>query len=254
MSPVTSIGMAKIPADSVAAVRRELAGLADKRKAALFSRFFKTGKGEYGEGDSFYGISVPEVRAVVARHLGLPHAEVAKLLADPIHECRLTAVIILAEQYKRASSPAEEKAIAQFYLSHLDRVNNWDLVDASAYCLLGEYLAERPRGILYELAASGHLWRERVAVVSTLAFIRRRDFADIFRLSEQFLSHRHDLIHKACGWMLREVGKRDAVALKKFLHTHGDRMPRTMLRYAIERFTPQERAGFLAMGKGKKRS
>ncbi|HRH93936.1 MAG TPA: DNA alkylation repair protein [Candidatus Peribacteria bacterium] len=246
--------MAKIRADTAAAVRRELAGLADKRKAVIFSRFFKAGKGDYGEGDKFYGISVPQVRAVVARHLGLPHAEVAKLLADPMHECRLTAVIILVEQYERAASPAEETAIAQFYLSHLDGVNNWDLVDASAYCLLGEYLAERPRGVLYELAASGHLWRERVAVVSTLAFIRRGDFADIFKLSEQFLSHRHDLIHKACGWMLREAGKRDAAALKAFLRDHGDNMPRTMLRYAIERFTPEERAGFLAMGKGKKRS
>lgn len=244
--------MAKIPADTAAAVRRELAGLADKRKAAFFPRFFKAGKGEYAEGDKFFGISVPQVRAVVARHLALPHAEVAKLLADPMHECRLTAVIILVEQYERASTAKEQTTIAQFYLSHLDGVNNWDIVDASAYCLLGEYLIDRPRGVLCELAASGHLWRERVAVVSTLAFIRRGDFADIFKLSEQLLSHRHDLIHKACGWMLREAGKRDANALKGFLRKHGDRMPRTMLRYAIERFTPAERAGFLAMGKGKK--
>lgn len=246
--------MAKIPADSAAAVRRELAGLADKDKAAFFPRFFKVGKGEYAEGDKFYGISVPQVRSVACHHLGLSHVEVAILLADPMHECRLTAVIILVEQFKRATTLVERKKIVDFYLSHLDGVNNWDIVDASAYCLLGEYLVDRPRAVLYELAATGHLWRERVAVVSTLAFIRRGDFTEIFALSEQFLSHRHDLIHKACGWMLREAGKRDAAALKTFLRAHGDSMPRTMLRYAIERFSPVERAGFLAMGKGKKDS
>ncbi len=245
--------MAKIPADSAAAVRRELAALADKDKAAFFPRFFKAGKGEYAEGDMFFGISVPDVRSVVRRHRMLPRSEITKLFADAMHECRLAAVLILVEQFHVAKQD-ERGAIVDFYLSQLDRVNNWDLVDASAYHILGEYLVDRSRGVLDTLANSGHLWRERVSVVCTLAFIRRGDFQDIFRLSEHFLTHRHDLMHKACGWMLREAGKRDSIALDHFLRMHGDRMPRTMLRYAIEKFSPLQRAKYLAMGKRKKGS
>ena len=244
--------MAKNPPDTAVSVRRALAGSSDPAKAAFFPKFFKAGKGEYAEGDVFMGVTVPQVRAIVKEHRGLPLPEVKKLLDDELHECRLAAVLILDAQFTKAGE-AIRKDIVDFYVSQLDRVNNWDIVDASAYRILGEYLADKPRGILDKLAASGHLWRERVAVVSTLAFIRRGDLRDIFRLSEKFLTHKHDLMHKACGWMLREAGKRDKAALERFLRRNGDRMPRTMLRYAIEKFTPDERASYLAMGNRKNR-
>jgi 3-methyladenine DNA glycosylase AlkD len=239
------------PTPDAASVRGQLAALADPAKAAFFPRFFKAGKGEYAEGDVFLGVTVPQIRSVVKRHRGVPLPEVKKLLADELHECRLAGVLILDAQFSRTDG-AERKKIVDFYVSQLDRVNNWDIVDASAYRILGEYLADKPRGILYELAASGHLWRERVAVVSTLAFIRRGDFEDIFRLSERFLGHRHDLMHKACGWMLREAGKRDKKALERFLKTHAAAMPRTMLRYSIEKFPPDERKCFMGMRTAKR--
>ena len=222
----------------------ELDGAGDPQRAQHLQRFFRTGPGEYGEGDRFLGLRVPEVRAIARRHRELPLPDLADVLASRWHEHRQAALFVLADRYRRAE-PAEREAITAFYLDHLDAVNSWDLVDGSAPHILGAHLLDRDRAVLYELAASGHLWRQRVAVLATFAFIRAGQFQDTLRLAELLRDHPHDLIHKAVGWMLREIGKRDRAAEERFLDRHAARMPRTMLRYAIEKFEPERRRSYL---------
>ncbi|MDD9985508.1 MAG: DNA alkylation repair protein [Spirochaetaceae bacterium] len=221
-----------------------LDGAGDPARAEHLQRFFRTGPGEYGEGDRFLGLRVPEVRAIARRHRELSLADLAEVLASPWHEHRQAALFVLADRYRRAT-PAEREPIASFYLEHLDAVNSWDLVDGSAPHILGAHLLNRDRAVLYELAASRHLWRQRVAVLATFAFIRAGQFQDTLRLAELLRDHPHDLIHKAVGWMLREIGKRDLAAEERFLDRHAARMPRTMLRYAIEKFEPERRRSYL---------
>jgi 3-methyladenine DNA glycosylase AlkD len=216
-----------------------------KRKALASQRFFKTGKGEYGEGDIFWGVTVPEQRTIARMFQDLSLSEAKKLLHHRVHECRLTGLIMLSEKYSRADLPTQS-AIVRLYLKEAKRVNNWDLVDTSAPRILGAHLATRDRSILYRLASSKDLWERRIAIVATLAFITRNDFKDTIAISKILLSDKHDLIHKAVGWMLREVGKRSRGTLVDFLEQHAHKMPRTALRYSIEHFSPSERKIFLA--------
>lgn len=214
-------------------------------KKDFFPNFFKTGKGEYGEGDKFIGVVVPDIRKIAKANKTLSSGELTNLLNNEYHECRMCALFILVEKFKKANG-VDRKQMVDFYLSHSHRINNWDLVDLSAKDILGEYLLnKKDRKILYKLAKSELLWDQRIAVIATHAFIKKNDFADIISLSEQFLSHKHDLMHKAVGWMLREAGKRDKATLIKFLDKHYRDMPRTMLRYSLEKLTPEEKAYYM---------
>lgn len=225
-------------------IRQELETYIDPIKREYLPRFFKTGKGQYGEGDRFLGVVVPNTRLVARKHREVPFEVVAELLRSEWHECRLCALLILVERFKKSDEPMR-KELYEFYLSQTARVNNWDLVDLSAPAIVGGYLLDKPREELYRLAASPLLWEQRIAVVSTITLIRNRDFIDILRLSELMLHHPHDLMQKAIGWMLREMGKRDPDLLVQFLEKWSKQMPRTMLRYSIEKFTPEERAYFM---------
>ena len=219
--------------------------LANPERAIQATRFFKTGKGQYSEGDIFIGVSNPQIQAVVKEfYKNMQMPEIQELINGKIHELRFAGLLVLVNQYSKANKN-QQQIIVDFYLKNLSQINNWDLVDCSAYKILGRFLLDKDRQILYNLAESGHLWSERVAVVSTMEFIRNGQFTDIFRLSERFLMHPHDLMHKACGWMLREVGKRDELALEEFLDEHLPKMPRTMLRYAIEKMEEKKRLGYL---------
>lgn len=221
-------------------VRSALIDIKDPGKAAFFPRFFKAGKGEYAEGDKFLGITVPQMREVAKEFRDLPLPQIEKLLKDPYHEMRLVALMILTMRYAKGDEK-QKKQIVAFYLSHLEGVNNWDLVDLSAYKILGDWLLTRDRAVLYKLLKTKQLWKERIAIVSTFAFIRKNDFRDTLKISEMLLGHRHDLLHKAVGWMLREVGKKDPAVLRAFLKKHSTTLPRTALRYSIERFPEAER-------------
>lgn len=226
-------------------LKQSILQLANPKRAIGMARFFKTGKGQYGEGDIFIGVSNPQVQAVVkGAYKNMEIAEIQELINDKIHELRFAGLLVLVTQYQKASQN-QQQIIVDFYLKNLSQINNWDLVDCSAYKILGKFLLNKDRHILYDLAETGHLWSERVAVVSTMELIRNGQFTDIFRLSERFLTHPHDLMHKACGWMLREVGKRDELALEEFLDEHLTKMPRTMLRYAIEKMEEKKRLGYL---------
>lgn len=229
---------------SAANVKRELLALGNPQRAEHSIYFFKTGKGEYAEGDKFIGCTVPETRKVAKAHKNLSFGELIKLLKDEYHECRFCALVILAEQFKKADN-AKRKEIIDFYLANTTGVNNWDLVDVSAYTLLGEWLTDKDKSVLYRLAESENLWKQRIAVVSTMAFIRKNNFEETLKLSELLLTHKHDLIHKACGWMLREVGERHEKSLTDFLDKHHKTMPRTMLRYSIEKLTPEQRKMYM---------
>jgi 3-methyladenine DNA glycosylase AlkD len=235
------------------ALKRDLAAKADKEKAAFFPRFFKAGKGEYAEGDVFIGVTVPDVRMIAKAYRDLPLTDIEALLADKIHERRLAALEILVMRFERGDDAAREEAV-RFYLFHLDRVNNWDLVDGSAPYLLGEWLADGngDEALLDTMARSTHLWTQRVAIVSTYAFIKRGTLQPTFRIATILLRHPHDLIHKAVGWMLREAGKKDRSALETFLDKHAATMPRTMLRYALEKFEPAARVWYMGMGKARR--
>ncbi|HHT73288.1 MAG TPA: DNA alkylation repair protein [Firmicutes bacterium] len=227
-------------------IQQELQAFIEPEKAEFLPKFFKTGAGEYAEGDVFLGVRVPWQRKVARKyfqHVGLE--DIKALLSSPVHEYRSVALIILVHKYEKAKYEEEKEKIAQFYLDNLDHVNNWDLVDLSADKILGAYLFDKDRQPLLELAASQDLWRQRVAMIATFYFIRKGDFADTLALAELFLDHPHHLIHKAVGWMLREVGKRDQQVEIAFLKEHYKRMPRTMLRYAIEKLEPQLRQEFL---------
>jgi len=215
-----------------------LQGLGDPARAATSARYFQAGEGGYGAGDLFLGVRVPELRRLARQWRGMDLAEVGKLLSSDYHEARLLALLILVERYRRAA-PAEREAVVELYLQNRDRINNWDLVDTSAPHILGAYLfSKSDRGLLDRLAASPSLWERRMAVLATFYFIRQGEFGETLRLAARLMDDPEDLIHKAVGWMLREVGKRNEKALLDFLEENAARMPRTMLRYAIEKLPP----------------
>ncbi|HOX05136.1 MAG TPA: DNA alkylation repair protein [Planctomycetota bacterium] len=243
--PVT-VGHRRTPG-RLPALRAELRRLADPRQAKNLQWFFKTAPGEYGEGDAFLGLRVPDLRRLSRAHRDLPLAAVRSLLGSRFHEERMLALFILVLGYGRADEAGRE-TIFRLYLRALEagRINNWDLVDCSAPYIVGRHLLDRDRRLLYRLAKSGSLWERRVAVLATFWFIREGQFAESLCLARLLLSDREDLIHKATGWMLREVGKRDPEAAAGFLRKHCRTMPRTMLRYAIERLPAAGRRMYLA--------
>ena len=221
---------------------------ADPSQVPGLSRFFKTGPGQYGEGDRFLGIKVPVTRAVVKdcwREVGFPELETC--VASEYHEVRLAALLALVEIFRHArKDPAMQRRCVDFYLAHTAYINNWDLVDLSCYPLLGEWLLDKDRTLLYDLARSGKtLWEQRIGIVSTMTLIRHGQLEDTFAIADILLQHPHDLIHKAVGWLLREAGKRDKAALAAYLALRYRTMPRTMLRYAIEKFPEAERKSYL---------
>ncbi len=230
---------------TAAALRRELKQLGTPERAAGAARFFKTGPGEYGEGDVFLGVMVPEVRRIVRRYRALSLAEVERLLASAEHECRLAALLILVAQFERGDEAAR-RGIFDFYLLNTRYINNWDLVDCSCREIVGEHLKTRSKKLLTRLAKSASLWERRIAVVSTMALVWQGETDEALRLAEALLDDERDLIHKAIGWVLREVGDEDRAALLRFLKQHYDRVPRTALRYAIEHFSLAERKRMLA--------
>jgi len=220
---------------------------ADAEDAVFLQRFFKTGEGQYGAGDLFIGVRVPQTRKVCAAFKNVSREEIKKLLASPIHECRLAAVILLTDKYKKADE-RERGEIFHLYLKALDEgsINNWDIVDSSAEFIVGEYLLSRPKDLLFTLAKSDDVWHRRVAVLGSFQFIKNGDPKVTLELAETLLGDSHDLIQKAVGWMLREVGKRiDRQPLLDFLDTHAKIMPRTMLRYAIEHLPPDQRKKYM---------
>ncbi len=225
-------------------IQLELTEYSTPEKKEFLPYFFKTGEGQYGEGDKFLGVVVPDTRKVAKKYKELPFSEIENLLNNEYHECRLCALLILVERFKKASDD-DRKKIFDFYLAHTNRINNWDLVDLSAKDIVGEYLIDKDRSVLYDLVKSQLLWEQRIAIVSTYAFIRRGDLYDTFLLSEKLLDHKHDLMHKAAGWMLREMGKKDLNMLRAFLDNHHKQMPRTMLRYSIEKLDKSERAHYM---------
>lgn len=225
-------------------IMAELRSLGNEEKRRVLSGFFKTGKGEYGEGDMFFGIPVPLTRGVAKRHKTADMATVETLLDSEWHEARLCALLILVEKMKKADADSA-KDIVETYLASTARINNWDLVDLSASYIVGAYLLDKPRDLLYRLASSSLLWDNRIAMVSTYAFIKRGDLDDTFALARRLISHPHELMHKAVGWMLREAGKRDMARLSAFVDAHWHEMPRTMLRYAIEKYPEAERKAVL---------
>jgi 3-methyladenine DNA glycosylase AlkD len=226
------------------AIHRELRRRSDPARAAALQRFFKTARGEYGEGDRFLGLTVPAVRAVAARYQSLPLRDVEALLQSPWHEERLFALVVLVRQYER-EMPTGRDAIYRLYRRNIDRINNWDLVDCSAGRIVGAHLCAGRRASLRRLARSSSLWKRRIAVMATSFHIGRGEFDETLRIARLLLDDPHDLVHKAVGWMLREVGKRNRAVEEKFLRQHAHRMPRTMLRYAIERFPERLRRRYL---------
>ena len=222
-------------------ITNRLQALSDAEKREIFPKFFKAGKGEYGEGDRFLGVTVPNIRAIAKLHKDISIEEIRGLIQSEWHEVRLCALIIMVEKSKKKDE-ALRKELFNLYLSQTERINNWDLVDLSCRFIIGEYLLDKSRDILYQLAQSPLLWDNRIAIVSTYAFIRKGQLEDTYALSDLMMQHPHDLMHKAVGWMLREAGKRDSERLYDYVMSHRADMPRTMLRYAIEKFSPKERA------------
>lgn len=228
---------------------KNIIALQNEERATGLQRFFKTGKGEYGEGDQFLGISVPDLRKIAKTHLSLSDSEIITMLQNPFHEVRLVALYLWVYQFEKASS-LRKREIYTLYLQNLSGINNWDLVDTSAPHIIGVFLQENPaesRKFLYDFADSENLWQRRIAILSTFAFLRKGEFDDTLRLAEILLSDTHDLIQKAVGWMLREMGKRDEKKLLDFLDMHAMVMPRTMLRYAIEKFSETKRKYYLSL-------
>ncbi|KAA6319954.1 hypothetical protein EZS27_030209 [termite gut metagenome] len=229
-------------------IRQELEKYIDLVKREYLPNFFKTGKGQYGEGDKFLGVIVPNIRLVAKKYKSESFETIGELLQSEWHECRLCALLMMVEKFKKCDEK-EKSIIYQFYLSQTAWINNWDLVDLSAPNIVGTYLLDRSRDDLYRLAGSSSLWEQRIAVVSTITLIKNNDFIDIICLSERLLTHKHDLIHKAVGWMLREMGKRDKDLLMQFLEKYATVMPRTMLRYSIEKFEEEERQYYMGLKK-----
>jgi 3-methyladenine DNA glycosylase AlkD len=229
-------------------LKQDLHKLANPQKAKLLARFFKTGRGEYGEGDIFLGIIVPEQRKIATKYKNLSLSKLEQLLKSKIHEERLINLFILVNQFQKAN-PAQQKTIFNFYLKNTNYINNWDLVDLSAPDIVGQYILENSEAkpVLYKLAKSSSLWERRISVLATFAFIKAKNYKDSLKIAKKLLKDKHDLIHKACGWMLREVGKRDKKLLREFLDQHCRQMPRTMLRYAIEKLDQKTREYYLRL-------
>lgn len=229
---------------ALADVERELRALANQRDAAILQRFFKTGPGEYGEGDRFLGIRVPTLRGLARRYRRLDVEHVLMMLRSPWHEQRLLALLLLVEQYRRGTD-GERESIYKAYLANTVYINNWDLVDTSAEHIVGPHIDPPKVRVLEELARAESVWERRIAMLATFHWIKQGEFRPALRIAELLLNDSHDLIHKAVGWMLREIGKRDRRTEERFLDTHHRDMPRTMLRYAIERFPESSRRRYL---------
>jgi len=231
---------------SVNELTKELHSLADPERATTFARFFKSGPGQYGEGDLFLGIMVPTAHKLVSKYyLQLDLADIDKLIGSPYHEVRLVALLMLVKKYEKTKLDTEKIKIYEYYLDHRQFINNWDLVDLSTPKIVGDYLLTHTRGVLYRLSSSENLWERRISIMATFAFIRAGEFEDTLKLSRMLLHDPHDLIHKAVGWMLREMGKKDKMTLLNFLNDYARVMPRTMLRYAIEKLSDKERKYYL---------
>ncbi len=229
----------------LAELRTELKNEANDKQAVVLQRFFKTGKGQYGEGDIFYGIKVPVQRKIARKHNDISFGEIQELLKSPIHEERLVSLFILIDQYSKADDKTKDY-IFNFYLENTKNINNWDLVDLSAPKIVGAHLLTRDKDILFDLARSSDIWKKRIAVLATYTFIRNLQFDMTFRIAEILLNDKHDLIHKGVGWMLREVGNKNLQSEEVFLKKYYKQMPRTMLRYAIEKFPEEKRLRYLA--------
>ncbi len=227
--------------------KNEILKKANPEKAKILSGFFKTGKGQYGEGDIFLGLTTPQNREIAKKYYNASLETILELLQSPYHEFRASALFALVLRFKKNKDKSTRNEIVDFYLSQTQYINNWDLVDLSCEYILGEYLLNHPHDILFTLSDSSNMWEQRIAIVSTLTFIRNNQFETTLTLAEKYLSHKHDLIHKATGWMLREVGKRDIETLKNFLNVHAQNMPRTTLRYAIEKLSSEERQQYLSI-------
>lgn len=229
-------------------LQNEMLSLRNPAKAKLLQGFFKTGKGEYGEGDIFYGITVPQTRAIAKKYSKLNLTDAEELLRSKIHEERLCALLLLVENYeKKGVTEKEKEEIVKFYLKNTKLVNNWDLVDLSAHHILGEwlYMRKKKRKLLYTLAKSENLWERRISIITCFYFIKNKDYKDALKIAKIHLNDEQDLMHKAVGWMLREIGKKDLEAEEEFLKKHYKKMPRTMLRYAIEKFSENKRQKYL---------
>jgi len=225
-------------------IRTRLRKLGNKQRATDSQRYFKTGPGEYGEGDIFLGIRVPELRKLAKEYQGITPAEAIQLLRSPVHEERLLALLILVRAFSRGNGLIKEK-VYNLYLQNTRYINNWDLVDASAAHIVGAFLMDKGKKPLYDLAQSKDLWERRIAIIATFYFIKDSEFTEALTIARMLLSDKEDLIHKAAGWMLREVGKRNLHVEERFLKAHYKKMPRTMLRYAIERLPEQKRQRYL---------
>jgi 3-methyladenine DNA glycosylase AlkD len=233
---------------SLEELKKELKSKANKEKAKLLQGFFKTGKGEYGEGDVFLGVIVPETRKTAIKFKSLPLKDVEELLKSKFHEERLCALLLLVHNYNLAKKNKDEKTkedIFNFYLKSTNYINNWDLVDLSCHQIIGDFLKDKDKSILYQLAKSDNIWDKRISIISTAAFIKDNNFEYTITISEILLNDKHDLIHKAVGWMLREMGKRNKEQLIQFLNKHYKQMPRTMLRYSIEKLPENQRKQYL---------
>ncbi|TXH00216.1 MAG: DNA alkylation repair protein [Candidatus Moraniibacteriota bacterium] len=224
----------------------EVKALSDPDRAIIFARFFKSGPSQYGEGDKFLGIMVPQVRQLVGKYYRqLEHSDLDQLLSSPYHEIRLFALLVLVKKYQQTKLEEEKTNLYKYYLANRVHINNWDLVDVTTPQLVGDYLLTHPRDILYQLASSDNLWERRISIMATFAFIRAGEYEDTIKISKILLHDSHDLIHKAVGWMLREMGKKDKSLLINYLNESASVMPRTMLRYSIEKLTEAERQYYL---------
>lgn len=224
--------------------RQQLKKAGNKKTAETLQWFFKTGKGDYGEGDKFLGIKVPQIREIAKSNKDLTLEEIQKALESKFHEERLCALLILVDRYQKSNEKTKEE-IVKFYLGNTKHINNWDLVDLTAPKILGKHLLNRNRKILFKLTVSDNLWERRISVLATFQFIKEKQFQDSLKIAKMLLNDEHDLIHKAVGWMLREIGKRDLKSEEEFLKQHYKKMPRTMLRYAIEKFPEKKRLAYL---------
>jgi len=229
---------------TITQLKKDLKSLANPKKAGTHQRFFKTGKGEYGEGDIFIGLSMPNLRNICKKYTDLSIKDLEELLQSKIHEHRMSALIILNKKFEKADIKDKEK-IYKIYMRNYNYINNWDLVDISAPNIPGNWLLDKDKRILYNFAKSKHLWKKRIAILSTLTFIKNNNFIDTLKISRILLHDKHDLTHKAVGWMLRELGKKDQTVEERFLKKYYKIMPRTMLRYAIERFEEDKRQKYL---------
>jgi len=230
--------------NSITSLKQDLQALATEERAKASARYFKTGPGQYGEGDIFIGVTVPDTRKIAKKYKNINLEQIQELLKSKIHEHRLTALLILVEQFNN-SNEKEKQEIYNFYLNHTKHINNWDLVDLSAHQIVGSHILNKEKSILEKLAKSQNLWEKRIAIISTFEFIRKKEFKESFKIANILMQDKHDLIHKAVGWMLREIGKKDQAQEKEFLNKHYKTMPRTMLRYAIKRFSKEDKMFYM---------